>query len=348
MNSLIRKSIQSLQGYVPGEQPQDPGFVKLNTNENPYPPSPQVGQRLASLAVDQLRLYPDPVCRKLRDGLAALHQCSPDQIFVANGSDEVLRMCVQAFAERNGSVGFFEPSYSLYPVLSDIEGIVSRPVRLWPDFSWSMPADYEASLFFLANPNAPTGIQYPRETVSGFCSRFSGVVLVDEAYVDFADYNCVDLALSLKNVLVARTFSKSYSLAGLRVGYILGSKELIDVFYKTKDSYNVDRLAQEIALAAIQDAGYMRGNVSRIRQTRARVSAELERRRFLVHPSATNFLWVRPPDLSALELYEKLKARKILVRYFKDEVAKDYLRITMGTDEQMDVFLRGVDEILHS
>jgi histidinol-phosphate aminotransferase len=339
MSKFLRRNVQELESYQPGEQPKDGGFIKLNTNENANPPSPAIAQWLASLSLDSLRLYPDPVCMKLREALAEVHGCRVENIFVGNGSDEVLAMCVRAFVEPTDSVGFFEPSYSLYPVLADIAGVTSRPVRLPADFTWTMPENYTASLFFLANPNAPTSIQYPKETVRTFCKNFPGVVLIDEAYADFARYNCIDLALSMDNVVVGRTLSKSYSLAGLRVGYVVGPETLIAGFYKIKDSYNVDRLAQEIAYAAVRDQAHMRANVEKIKATRKRVGDVLARMGFAVCPSDTNFLWVKPAKISAADLFKKLRDKKILVRYFPAEVTRDYLRITIGTDEQMDQLL---------
>lgn len=347
MNRFIRKAVRELAAYTPGEQPKDRDIIKLNTNENAYPPSPKIAE-LLQRPIDRLRLYPDPVCMELREALAEYHGCKPEQIFVGNGSDEVLAMCVRAFVERDGSIGYFEPSYSLYPVLAAIHEIAVKPVRLNKDFSWNMPKDYSASLFFLANPNAPTSIQYPESSVAAFCRSFPGVVLIDEAYVDFAAYNCVKLALSADNVLVARTYSKSFSLAGLRVGYVIGAKPLIDAFYKIKDSYNIDRLAQEIALAAVRDAAHMRRNVERILETRARVSAELAKRGFTVCPSQTNFLWAKPPKLGAKKVFDELRKLKVLVRYFPGELTGDYLRITVATDAEMTALLSSLDQIFQT
>ncbi|HBA83303.1 MAG TPA: histidinol-phosphate transaminase [Verrucomicrobia bacterium] len=346
MSKYLRRNVQNLKSYQPGEQPKEGGFIKLNTNENAYPPSPAIAKLLSGLSLDSLRLYPDPVCSKLREALAHIHKCRPEQIFVGNGSDEVLALCVRAFVEQTGSVGFFEPSYSLYPVLAEIAGVIGSPVSLWPDFTWNMPADYGASLFFLANPNAPTSIQYPKEIVHAFCKKFPGVVLIDEAYADFARYNCIDLALSMENVLVGRTLSKAYSLAGLRVGYVVGSEALIEGFYKIKDSYNVDRLAQEVAAAAILDQAHMRANVEKIKATRTRIGDVLDRLDFEVCPSDTNFLWVKPPKMSAADLFKRLREKKILVRYFPAESTADYLRITMGTDEQMDQLIAVLTKML--
>ena len=215
MSAYIKQSVQAMQGYTPGEQPTDPQVIKLNTNESPYPPSPAVREALQSLKVETLRLYPDPVSLTLRRKIAALHGGTPDNVFVGNGSDETLALCSRAFVEDDGAIGYFEPSYSLYPVLAQIRAVTARPVALGPDFEWAMPPDYQASLFFMTTPNAPTGIQYPKTAIRAFCTHFPGVVVLDEAYVDFAREHCMDLALEFANVLVLRTLSKSYALAGL-------------------------------------------------------------------------------------------------------------------------------------
>ncbi len=345
MNKLIRKTVRELESYTPGEQPRGGGFTKLNTNENAYPPSPRVARLLARYGAHALRLYPDPVCLRLRQALGRRLGCAPERIFVGNGSDEVLRMAVQAFTPRGGCVGYFEPSYSLYSVLARAEGLATRPVCLPPDFTWRMPRAYRADLFMLANPNAPTGIQYPKAEVRAFCRRFPGVVLIDEAYVDFADDNCLDLARQ-PNVVVARTLSKSFSLAGLRLGYVVGPAALIAALYKIKDSYNVDRLAQEIALAAVGDWPHMRRNVERIKATRAQTAARLAAMGFTVFPSATNFLWVQPPFRPARAVFEELRRRRILVRYFPGPLTGAYLRITIGTPAQMAKLMGALAAIL--
>ena len=254
--NLLRESVRRMNGYVPGEQPTDPEFVKLNTNENPYPPSPLVAQLLQDFVVDSLRFYPDPVCHSLRHSLAKLHGCSPKQILIGNGSDEVLALCFRAFVERHALVGYFTPSYSLYPVLAAIEDLATYEVPLTRHFGWTDPDPSRASLFVVTNPNAPTSLLFSRDDVVSFCKRASGVVVIDEAYVDFAPDHCMDLALDLPNVLVTRTVSKSYSLAGIRVGYIVGPESLVDALYKIKDSYNVNALSQSIAQAAMEDRDY--------------------------------------------------------------------------------------------
>ena len=342
MKNLIRKSIQELEAYAPGEQPKVDGLIKLNTNENPYPPSPAVARALRDFAADSLRLYPDPVCTALRERIAALAGVGSDNVFAGNGSDEVLRLVTRAFTQPGGAVASFSPSYSLYPVLAAAEEVGFRAVPLPDDFGWTEPpADLGASLFFLANPNAPTGVFYPVEAIESFCRRFPGVVLVDEAYVDFSGgRNALELAKRLPNVLVARTMSKSFSLAGLRIGWTIGSPDLIGALYKLKDSYNVDRLAQAVALAALGDLPWMQANAKKIAATRERIAAELEKRKFRVVPSASNFLFVEPPaGLAAGDLFALLRAKKILVRYFAGGRTGNYLRVSVGTDGQMDAFL---------
>jgi histidinol-phosphate aminotransferase len=345
MSGRIRDAVERLAAYTPGEQPADRSVIKLNTNENPYPPSPRVVEAMRSFDPDKLRRYPDPMSLALRDTIASRHGCVREQVFAGNGSDEILALCTRAFVPNGGSVGYFDPSYSLYPVLADIQEAERRPVALAEDYGWRMPADYKASLFLLARPNAPTGISYPRAEIKAFCSRFDGVVVVDEAYADFASDNCMDMALSCPNVLVMRTVSKSFSLAGLRVGYVVGDRVLIDALYKIKDSYNLDALAQALALAAIRDTAYLAESAGRIRATRARLAAALSARRHMVYPSESNFLWVRPAGIAAARLYEELRQRRIFIRYFAGPRTGECVRITVGTDSEVDALLAAIDEI---
>lgn len=343
---MICKNVQALTAYTPGEQPKDAGIIKLNTNENPYPPSPKVAAALRTFDAARLRLYPDPVFMALRLRIAEIHGCTAEQVFIGNGSDEILALCTRAFVENDGSVGYFVPSYSLYPVLADIRGVTRRPVALGSGFTWRAPADDAASLFFITNPNAPTSLLHDKASVAAFCRTFRGVVLIDEAYGDFADDTCMDLALAADNAntLVMRTFSKSFSLAGLRFGYVIGPAALVGALYKIKDSYNMDMLAQVVGLAALNDLPYMQENVRRIRATRDRLTAELRRRGWTVCESQTNFLFARPPDGDAARLFEALKAAKIYVRYFPGPETGDYLRITIGTEAQTDALLAALPE----
>jgi histidinol-phosphate aminotransferase len=340
---FVCRHVRDLEGYTPGEQPRVPGLIKLNTNENPYPPSPRVLEALQRIGEGSLRLYPDPVCRALRGSIAARFGVAPENVFVGNGSDEVLALCTRAFVEDHGTIGSFRPSYSLYPVLSAIRPAQMKFVDLADDFTWRLPADFKADLFYLTHPNAPTGMPFPRETIRAFCAKYAGLVLIDEAYVDYAPEHCMDFAREFSNVLVSRSFSKSYSLAGARAGYVVGDAGLIAALFKIKDSYNVNAMTQAVALAAFEDEAHMRANVAKIIATRERVAGELGQRGYHVYPSAANFLWVRPPEgLAPADIFEQLRRRNILIRYFPGPRTGACLRITIGTDDQMDAFLAAV------
>ena len=342
--ALLRRAVREMKAYVPGEQPSESGIIKLNTNENPYPPSPAVRAVLASFDPHRLRKYPDPGCTPLRDLIAQRTGFRDDEILIGNGSDAILALAMRAFVERGGAAGWFDPSYSLYPVLADIEEIRHRPTALDEDFGWSDPDTEGLDLFLLTHPNAPTGMLYERKSIADLARRFDGVLLIDEAYADFAPRDCLDLAREFENVLVARSLSKSYSLAGLRVGYAVGSRELIGAMGKIRDSYNVDMLAQEIACAAFADEDHMRRNRGLILATRERIAGALRERGWTLPDSAGNFLWARPPG-SAAEWFKALRARGILVRYFDAPRTRAHLRITVGTDEEMDAFLDAVDAV---
>jgi len=270
---------------------------------------------------------------------------APSNIFVGNGSDEVLRLMVDAFVENGGAVAYFTPSYSLYPVLSDIrearrvEIPLPRPENFAAETIAALKRE-KPDMLFIANPNAPTSEFYPVEAIREVCENFDGVVVIDEAYALFAPDNCVRLALTLPNAMVARTMSKAWSLAGLRLGYAIGPEPLISALYKIKDSYNVDFLAQVAAEAAFSDPDWMAANRAKIIATRERVATELRRRSWQCADSATNFLWASPPPpLRASEVNENLKAKNIFVRYFPGETTGDFIRITIGTDAEMDSFL---------
>ena len=337
----ITKSVQKLEAYTPGEQPKAKHVVKLNTNENPYPPSPRCAAVLRDFDLDRLRRYPDPVFTDLRARLAKIWKTSPDRIFIGNGSDEVLTLAARAFVEDNETIGSLDPSYSLYKTLAAIRNVPFVPTALKADFTWNGRIEGNPALFLLTNPNAPTGVLTAPEKIAAAARRFKGVLLVDEAYADFARTNCVPLATAAanRNVIVMRTLSKSFSLAGLRLGYCIGPADLIAALYKVKDSYNVDALAQAVAKAALNDLPWMRGNVSKVRRTRARVVTELARRGWDVPPSDSNFLFARPAHRPAAEIFEALRQRNIFVRYFKGARTGDRLRITIGTDAEMDVLL---------
>ncbi len=343
----IAQSVRKLTPYTPGEQPKDAHVVKLNTNENPYPPSPACAAVLKKFDLDRLRRYPDPVFTDLRARIAAIWRTTPDRVFVGNGSDEILTLAARAFVEDNEAIGSLCPSYSLYQTLAAIRNVAFTPTPLAADFSWNGRIASRAartSLFLLTNPNAPTGTCAPVEKIAAAAKRFKGVLLVDEAYADFAKGNCVPLATAAdnRNVIVMRTLSKSFSLAGLRVGYCIGPADLIEALYKVKDSYNADAVAQAVALAALNDLPWMKANVAKVRKTRARVAKTLARRGWDVPESESNFLFARPAHKPAAEIFAALRAEHIYVRYFPGPRTGDRLRITIGTDAEMDELLAAV------
>ena len=366
--NLIRPLVHRLQAYVPGEQPKIKGLIKLNTNENPYPPAPQV-LKIVRAAVDgRLRLYPNPTAENLRVKLAKLHRCKPDNIIVGNGSDEVLALAVRTFTEPSPKskvqspksaaartlVQYFTPSYSLYPVLADTHGAATNAVPLKSDFSlpsivelkrgqqWS----FEAALTLVTTPNAPSGRGYATRELNRLCQAQRGVVILDEAYVDFADDNAMKLALKHPHVLVARTFSKAYSLCFQRVGYFVGHPTLITALHKMRDSYNVNGLGQIAAEATLEHLGFYRANFRKIIATRVKLSRDLTKLGFRVLPSQTNFILARPPLFPAKEWLQKLRDRKILVRWFSAPEVSDYLRITIGTAAEAAALVRAARAIL--
>lgn len=347
--NFVRTNIQAMGGYVPGEQPRDRQYTKLNTNENPYPPSPAVLEALHDFAFDRLRLYPDPVCTRLREKAAQLSGLdSPDWILCGNGSDDLLTMAVRTFVDQGAAMACFSPSYSLYPVLAEIQGADCIEIPLRTDFS--IPDDYaelsrDASLFFVARPNAPTGNAFAVDKMRELCRTFNGVVWIDEAYADFADDNCLELVKEFENVVVSRTLSKSYSLAGIRLGLAYSRPETVAQMMKAKDSYNVSMLTQVAGLAALTDQAYMQSITKRVRKTRSRTAAELLAMGFEVLPSQSNFLFCRPP-IQAREYFGALREEGILVRYFSGERTRDYVRITIGTDAEMDQLLSTTAKIL--
>ena len=353
---LIRPLVHRLEPYMPGEQPSVRGLIKLNTNENPYPPSPKVLKAVRAATDGRLRLYPNATAQALREKLARLHRCRPENIIVGNGSDELLAMAMRCFVEpasprRRSSenlVQFFVPSYSLYPVLAAIHATVQNPVPLHNDFGLPDQAelkqgkqwDFNAALSFITTPNAPSGRGYTRQRLQQICQAQRGMVVLDEAYVDFARENALSLAFKFPHVLVARTFSKAYSLCFQRVGYFVGHPELISALHKIRDSYNVNGLGQVAALATLDDLTYYRANFRKIIDTREKLSRELATLGFNVLPSQTNFILARPPTSSAKDWLQKFRQRKLLVRWFDQPSIREYLRITIGTPQQANALIR--------
>jgi len=360
---LIRPLVQKLHAYVPGEQPKIKGLVKLNTNENPYPPSPKVLSAVKAAVDGRLRLYPNPTAEAVREKLAALHGCQPENIIVGNGSDELLALAIRGFVEPTGRllrprpseiVQYFTPSYSLYPVLADTHGAAKNPVALKADFSLPTVTEldkgrqwnFSAALTLVTTPNAPSGHGYATAALEKLCQAQTGVVVLDEAYVDFAAENAAALAVKYPHVLVARTFSKAYSLCFQRVGYFIGHRDLIGALHKIRDSYNVNGLGQIAAAATLDDLGYYRANFKRIIATRDLLSRELARLGFIVLPSQTNFILVQPPQFPAQTWLQKLRDENILVRWFSSPAIQDYLRITVGTPAEAAALVKAARKIL--
>lgn len=343
MKSYFRPEIDAIAGYVPGEQPKMAGLIKLNTNENPYPPSPKVAETLRNFDIARLRRYPDPTADELRDLFAADLGLKRENLIAGNGSDDLLTMVFRAFTAPDRPVAVFEPSYSLYPVLAAMQGAPVRRIPLAAD-SFAYPEDAveragDANLLVVARPNAPTGNCAPRELVRRYCAGFDGVVLIDEAYADFAADNCADFAAEFPNVLVMRTFSKGSSMAGVRLGYAFGHPALIAGLMKLKDSYNLDQLSQAVAKTNYLDKDYRAACVAKIRAERERVGAELLRRGFAAVPSQANFLFASPPDGDGAGTFAFLRENAVVVRYFPGPVTGRYLRITVGTPEENDRLL---------
>jgi histidinol-phosphate aminotransferase len=345
--NFARKHLADVKGYVPGEQPREEGFIKLNTNENPYPPSPRVLDALREVNGERMRKYPDPVFRRLREKIAHTYGVGVDQIFVGNGSDEALSLLVRTFVDPSEKVLFTYPTYILYETLARLNAVGHEAVEL--DENFDLPEEVfrrSGKLFFLANPNSPTGKPVSREVIKRLCNSFPGLVATDEAYADFSDCTSIPILNECPNLIILRTFSKSFSLASIRVGFALAKEELIADLMKTKDSYNVSLLSQIAAEAAIDDIEYMRENVRKVICTRERLTGSLRKLGFIVYPSGANFILAKYPTGSAAPLYEELKKRKILVRYFPIRRLEDCLRITIGTDAEVDALLKQLSNIL--
>jgi histidinol-phosphate aminotransferase len=330
-----------MAGYAPGEQPRaEEAFIKLNTNENPYPPSPRVLDAVrAALTGDRLRKYPDPLGTSFRRAAGRLHGVDPDRILIGNGADDILTMVTRTFVPEGGLVVSPTPSYLLYPALAAIQGAHYRTVSYKSD--WGLPEPWpspEAHLTFVCNPNSPSGTTVAGPELGRLGDLVAGALVVDETYADFAGSDVLHLA-DRPNVVVARSLSKAYSLAGIRFGYAVARPELVRELLKVKDSYNCDVLSLAAAEAALEDQDYRREIRAHILATRDRLKPALEKLGFDVCPSQTNFLWCRRADRPVKPLYEELKRRKILVRYINYEGHGDGLRISVGSNAEIDRLL---------
>ena len=362
--SYERQSIRRMEGYRYGEQPEDPDVVKLNTNENPYPPSPAVAVALAQFDAAALRRYPPAESEAFRRLAAAQLGLTPAEVLVTHGGDEGLRLAFTTFVDPGAVFAMGYPSYSLYEVLARVQGCRIESIPLADD--WSLPADFcarangaDASLTCVVNPHAPSGVLLDVDTLAGIAGEVEGVVLIDEAYVDFVDpalgHDATRLIREFDNLLLLRTLSKGYSLAGLRFGFLLGNPGLLEpIATKTRDSYNQDLLAQTLACAAYADEPYARSTWCRVRSAREALASGLAALGFRSPASQTNFLLVAPPSnwsLDARAIYEQLKARGVLVRHFDTPRLGGMLRITVGTPEQNSLLLealRGIGEVDHA
>lgn len=345
-----RKILQNVEGYVPGEQPKFPNIVKLNTNENPYPPSPKVVEAVRRLNENAIRKYPDPVSLELRSALAAHYGYpGPEWVVVSNGMDELLAMALRAFTDPNDKILSCYPTYILYETLALLHG--ARPVLIDLDDDFLLTEQFfetAARLCFLPRPNSPSGVAVPQQDVDRFCRVFDGLVVIDEAYVDFSDDNCIDFANKFDNAIVMRTMSKSFSMAGMRVGFGFAQPDLVAELIKVKDSYNMSAASQAAGLAALDDKDWMEANIAKVRATRARLTDELIRLGFAVPPSRSNFVlaqWNGTPN--APNIFESLRERAIVVRYFNAWRLENALRITVGTDSEIDTLLAALREILN-
>jgi histidinol-phosphate aminotransferase len=348
MSDFVRPHIARMSGYVPGEQPQGGGFIKLNTNENPYPPSPRVKATLMEAVSDRLRLYPDPLASELRRAAAALHGVEPDMVLAGNGSDDVLPIVTRAFVGPGDPAAFASPSYLLYSTLIELQG--GRAVTVPYSGDWTLDPNALAlpglKLVYLANPDSPSGTALSRDQVAALAGTLDCPLLVDEAYADFAMPSChsAPLLAQYPNVIVTRSLSKGYSLAGLRLGYLIASAEIVAHLVKIKDSYNCDMLSQVAGVAALADQAYLAETRSKILATRARLSGALRSLGYTVPDSQANFVWATggPP---ARETFMRLKDRKILVRLMSYPGYPDGLRISVGTDAEIDRLLETLERV---
>jgi histidinol-phosphate aminotransferase len=343
---FVRPRVRKIAAYQPGEQPQGAGYIKLNTNENPYPPSPRVLEALKAAAGEDLRLYPDPMANALRKKAAAVYGFDPEQILAGNGSDDLLAMIVRTCVGAGERAVYPYPTYSLYDTLVAIADGDFVHVPFPADFA--LPSGLAAAagkVTFICNPNSPSGTLVPTATIRALSREVSGLLVVDEAYVDFAEESALELARECDNVVVLRTFSKSFSLAGLRIGLAFGPLPVMAELAKVKDSYNLNRLSIVGATAALEDYAWMESNVRRVRATRTRLTDELRRLGYDVLPSHANFVLARRRGRSLRPVYQALKERRILVRHFPIPELDDALRITVGTEEEVGALVRAMEEV---
>jgi histidinol-phosphate aminotransferase len=348
MSKYFRKTMKTLKPYVAGEQPsRGSKVIKLNTNENPYPPSPNVRRALRTFSAIALKKYPQPLADTFREAAAKVFGVRPEMIIAGNGSDDIINIAIRAFVDVGERIAYPVPTYSLYSVLANIQQAQTLEIPF--DDSFDVPkglAEAQAKLTFIANPNAPTGTFIRPEKIEHLARKTKGIVAVDEAYADFADANCLELVKRLPNVLVLRTLSKSYSLAGLRFGFAIGQPQLIEDMNKVKDSYNCDALAITLAAKAIEDQAYLAKTVARIRRQRQGLTRGLISLGFSVLPSQANFVWATIHSPPAKQIYMELKRRGILVRYFDHPGLTSGLRISVGSSKDNHSLIKALASIV--
>jgi histidinol-phosphate aminotransferase len=337
MSSYFRPSIDAMNGYVPGEQPK-PGtkIIKLNTNENPYPPSPKAMEVLRNLDSEWLRRYPDPFAHEFRQAIHEALGVPIDWIIVGNGSDELLNVVIRACADQERHVVYPHPTYVLYRTLTQMQAAKAIEIPYGEDFR--LPIEKlvatDGAVTFIASPNSPSGHIVPIRELRALATRLSGVLVIDEAYVDFAEETALPLVKEFENVIILRTLSKGYSLAGLRLGFGIANPKLLAGLFKVKDSYNVDAIACAVGAAAMRDQNYKNECIQKVKRSRAKLALDLKQLGFQLWDSQANFLLVKPSQDKAEPIYGALKEQGILVRYFKQSGLEDKLRITVGTDDQ--------------
>ncbi len=348
ISHLLRSHLPTIEGYRPGEQPPPHlPVIKLNTNENPYPPSSKVMEALRSVDDELLRRYPDPTARTFREAAGPLLDIPADWISVGNGSDHLLSLIMQAFIEPGDTVAYPWPTYVLYKTLADLEqaSVIAVPFNEAFDFPLEPLIQTQAKVTFIASPASPSGTAIPYEQLCHLAESQSGILIIDEAYVDFAQESALDLVRDYDRVIILRTLSKGYSLAGLRLGFAIAHPEIIQALNKVKDSYSVDAIACKLGIAALQDQAHKNQNAERVRRSRQVLSQRLQSFGCRVWPSATNFLWVQPPT-HANELTSRLKAQHIYIRHFERPGLSDKVRISIGTDEQQAQLINALANIL--
>lgn len=345
------KNLRNIEPYVPGEQSKDKDIVKINANENPYPPSPKAAEVLKSFDTNKLRFYPSANSTKLKEAIAKYYQVDVSNVFVGNGSDDVLAVAFQSFFNSEKPIAYPDLTYSFYPVWCSLFGIKYKNYPVGDDFRIN-PEDYKEKNggVVIPNPNAPTSLGEGLDFVEKILNyNQDSVVIIDEAYVDFGGTSSIPLIDKYENLLVTGTFSKSRSLAGLRIGFAIGSKALIDVMEAVKNSYNsytVDSLSIEMGAASIEDDEYFKSTCKKVIKTRERVTLELEKLGFDVLDSQTNFIFATHNKHNMKSLFEYLKTQKVFIRYFSLPRIENYVRITIGTNEEMDIFLKKTKEFI--